>query len=244
MAVAQPTGGVWRTIRGAKVFLKPGQTPTQALAESGRGQEDQAGGGYGGELKFDSSEDEIKALVQKAGFRDVREVIAAGVPDSTLFPRARVVLVADGRLLVNAKSEAGEMTRSFDLQEKVVYNESFLLNSQGKGEGTRVFSSQVENAAAAGFVRMETLATRGPKSNGYYTWPRLGYDGSVGGVPGASRLARRTGRVGDLMKTPEGRAWWKKNGNEIKLKFYLEPGSQSRRVLDAYVAAKRGTTPA
>jgi hypothetical protein len=72
---------------------------------------------------------------------------------------------------------------------------------------------------------------------GYYFWPRVGFDGEI---PLAARdklpmhLAQHT-RLRGLMATPAGRAWWKENGTTVRLRFDLQPGSDSRRTLDAYL---------
>jgi GNAT superfamily N-acetyltransferase len=108
---------------------------------------------------------------------------------------------------------------------------------QGKGIGSDVFSSQVENARAMGVSKINTVAGRGPGENGYYTWPRLGYDAKLAGkyrdklpesLKGADKLS-------DLVKTPEGRAWWRDNGGRQKMQFDLAAGSLSGRVHTAYL---------
>jgi hypothetical protein len=80
--------------------------------------------------------------------------------------------------------------------------------------------------------------------NGYYTWARLGYDCKI------DKLERPEDRdrvrkafpearmLSDLMKTQEGRDFWKKNGGPFQGKFNLSEGSQSRKVLESYVKAK------
>jgi len=128
-----------------------------------------------------------------------------------------------------------------------IINSSFSVydSARKEGLGTQIFATQVYNAAKAGFVKIETLAAGnyqeandpdGP-TNGYYTWPRLGYDGEL-----PNRIRRKhpneITRVSDLMKTKEGRLWWLHNGDSIDVEFDLREGSLSRRTLDAYLKEK------
>lgn len=127
-------------------------------------------------------------------------------------------------------------------------NERFRAKVQKSGIGTRVLHQQVVNAAALGFARIATTAvgTYGdPYSNGYYTWARLGYDCRFSDSAWLEDIRSKlpeslqgASRISDLMKTPEGRDWWLKNGNTFSGEFDLAPGSLSRRVLDGYARAK------
>lgn len=131
-------------------------------------------------------------------------------------------------------------------EELVIENEYFGVDSdkQGQGIGAAVFGRQVEQAARLGVARIETSAARGGYFNGYYTWPRFGYDGPL---PAEVRTGIDTGaltppypveKVSDLMRTEEGRAWWKENGQTVHLSFDLADGSLSRQVWDGYRAEK------
>lgn len=116
---------------------------------------------------------------------------------------------------------------------KVLVNDSIYVKEEfrGKGFGTEIFAQQVEQAAKEGFAAITTNASGYPGStvNGYYTWPRLGYDAPlmISNPFGAKRLS-------DLMKTAQGRAWWKEHGSSIKASFDLSKNSLSRRVLHEY----------
>ena len=118
---------------------------------------------------------------------------------------------------------------------------------QGKGEGTRIFHEQVKAAEAHGIERIECFASKGggkAKANGYYTWPRLGYDRKLPSsvrekLPSEFDKSEVTS-LSDLMRTSAGRDWWKANGEALDLEFDTRSGSHSRWVLDAYVSAKFG----
>ena len=126
-----------------------------------------------------------------------------------------------------------------------IYNDELTVSKRyrEKGLGTKILASQVENASTYGFTKIVTGASKAPDTNGYYTWARLGYDGpfkkeTQEALPPSLKGAER---VSDLMKTKEGREWWKDNGTGFFASFSLEKGSQSRKVLDEYVEAKFGS---
>ena len=139
-----------------------------------------------------------------------------------------------------------EMNRRLIADENgnsVLKNDYFVLNGQtGKGVGMKIFAQQVDAAVDAGISRIETIACRSDEFeetqyNGYYTWARFGYDAPLSTVnlkqPLPSSL-QKCENVSDLMKTAEGRNWWRENGNTFAGTFDLSEGSQSRKVLDAY----------
>ncbi len=109
----------------------------------------------------------------------------------------------------------------------------------GRGLGGRLFAEQVKGSKAIGINRFDTRAVRGKSMNGYYTWPRLGYDGPV---PKAARnkmkLDPKIENVGELLEIPGGRELWKKSGNTAELSFDLSDGSKSMNKLTEYLDAK------
>jgi hypothetical protein len=80
--------------------------------------------------------------------------------------------------------------------------------------------------------------------NGYYTWPRFGYNESIVSIrkkdPDLARKIREefpdAKSILDVMITKEGRDWWKANGTDLfNARFDLQEGSRSRFVLDTYL---------
>jgi hypothetical protein len=132
---------------------------------------------------------------------------------------------------------------------KTIHNESF----EGKGFGITMLGRQVENATKWGFTSIDTVAggfgsgTTGKRTkegnyNGYYTWPRLGYDGRIPSeivdrLPPAIRAnAEAAGyKLSGIMSTKGGRDWWMGHGTELKVKFDLTPGSYSQDTLNSYL---------
>ena len=125
----------------------------------------------------------------------------------------------------------------------VLKNEEFKVQQTGKGLGMRVLQEQVKTASKLGIARMECYAAGSATEkgwNGYYTWPRLGYDARL--PPKISTKLtgklKKAKKVSDLMKTQEGRDWWKENGSGLDMQFDLKGGSVSRKVFDNYVTEK------
>jgi 2'-5' RNA ligase len=115
------------------------------------------------------------------------------------------------------------------------------ITKPGNGTGTQVFNHQVKTAEKLDVISISLLA-EGPPKNGHYTWPRLGCDGRLPWnvkLPDTLKHAKDTS---DLMKSEEGRKWWKENGNDVQLYFDPKEGSQSRKVLDAYYSERFGTS--
>jgi hypothetical protein len=125
----------------------------------------------------------------------------------------------------------------------------FLRDDAPAGLGTRILASQVRAASALGIDSLTTYAAGPPsqgKMNGYYTWGRLGYDSDLSG--GLQNQASAAGfsnarTLHDLFKRPGGADWWKANGVGLSMEFDLNAGSTSRKVLDAYTAAKGISLP-
>lgn len=128
-----------------------------------------------------------------------------------------------------------------------IHNESISMDvrRQRQGMGTRIFATQAHAASRLGVREIYTTAARGTEGlNGYYTWPRLGYNGPFNyaswmgdrmpesAVPESVKHAND---FHDLMRTAEGREWWSENGADVHLTFDTRPGSRSMQVLDAYL---------
>lgn len=106
--------------------------------------------------------------------------------------------------------------------------------------GLRIFATQVSEARKLGVDHIAVYAAgeRGnPVYNGYYTWPRFGYDGEI--PYAVSRLLPESmehmTQISELMATKEGRAFWKEHGSSVTLEFDLTEGSYSMTTLRAYL---------
>jgi len=141
----------------------------------------------------------------------------------------------------------------------VMDNDRFVVGDafKSQGMGSAIFADEVQSLSNLGvkYIVTEaggdgaTLAANPQALNGFYTWPRLGYNGklehealqAIKDAVERGELPKSYGSfstIQQLMRTPQGRAWWKLNGKEMRLKFNLAPNSLSMRVLKAYLQAK------
>jgi hypothetical protein len=139
----------------------------------------------------------------------------------------------------------------------VIKNSIFKIekDSPYKGSGFEFFVNQVAALQKMGVTKIYTHAAGKPNDpdgfNGYYTWPRLGYDGTIPRkiheqLPEEFRQKLGESRsVFDLFSLPGGKEWWNKNGADIVDAFFdLTPGSRNLERLEKYQAERRakGTT--
>lgn len=237
--------------------------PSQARDDSGQWTGGGSSGGAGGEDKPPKPSVDISAKDTKVSKKvfgkdfepdDLPDVVGInnvpGVDKVEVSSKGDIVTVKTGSPDDTSKpflQREFYATKKYDkekgkwVQEKHCYNADFFLpkEQQGKGLGTKVFHDQVSNLREKGFTSIKTLAGKGDNMNGYYTWARLGYDGDLPvDLPKRPPSLKSAARVSDLMKTSEGRDWWKKNGVEMEMEFSLDASSTSSRVLDEYMKQK------
>ena len=133
-------------------------------------------------------------------------------------------------------------------------------------DGAEMLANQVRALRQMGVKSITTYAAGSPEnlgkvsggsqSNfiGYYAWPRMGYDAEVhpalvGKMPPAVRdymqeqIDQGNPRMLRLFEIPEGRDWWRENGQATEMEFDLSDGSPNMRALENYLAerqARRG----
>ena len=110
----------------------------------------------------------------------------------------------------------------------------------GGGLGTQYIGRMVEFAAKLNVNRLQCKAVRSATENGYYTWPRLGFDALIPDelVKQLPESLKGATKLSDLMKNAKGRAWWKKHGDSVDVVFDMTLNSLSRKALDRYLKAK------
>jgi hypothetical protein len=129
-----------------------------------------------------------------------------------------------------------------------MYNHSFTLTDDAPpGLGSLVVQMQMGTAKNMGVTSVDVQAAGNPGGfmNGYYTWPRLGYDAAFGSYDRAKLASSPKPdalTVQDLFRTPGGAAWWKENGWGMAMTFNLSTPDALNR-LDAYVEGKLGNAP-
>ncbi len=230
-----------------KPALPPGQVMPPVQYDSAR-------------MRFvDSDEQPIpQAAVQRAADKimgrrgvDLQELARLSGLDET----AEVQFAVDkGAIVIQSKGAWGKSTRTIERDPEneggvLLTAESFDVNADARGGGLGVdaLTRLVEAAERLGVSRVATFAARGPNWNGYYTWPRLGYDGPVpwdiirlrGQIPFVIPPEFADAKsVQDLIERPGGLDWWKAHGQSANLTFDVRAGSDSRAVLAAYRRAK------
>ena len=180
-------------------------------------------------------------LIMNSRYRDPQNlVLLAGVGANA---NVRIQVNDDMDAIILSGKDGYENQRRIYEQngEPVIYNEYFEVEETGQGLGSAVFASQVRAAREAGFKRIETVAARSEKYNGYYSWPRMGYDAVLPeymAEEASAYMGEPVTMVSDLFETEEGRDWWKENGREMKMTFDLRDGSLSMERFEAYMRAK------
>lgn len=164
----------------------------------------------------------------------------AGAPDDatvevgTLAGTLYVELWGPPRLGYRAFHRVRQAQRSL-----VILSDGFHIlrrRIQGRGLGLGVLARQLDHARRLGVSRIELVAGRRSYENGYYTWPRFGFDGPL--PPHIRRklppgLNRAQG-VLDLMQCQAGRRWWKDHGVSMPVTFDLSRGSRSWETFERY----------
>lgn len=132
------------------------------------------------------------------------------------------------------------------------WNFQVFPHERGRGLGTEIIKTQIDAAhqmGARGIV-VHSIGDwkRRETHNGYYTWPRMGFDGDLPrdwqsrmmatGLTEIPEQFSQASRVSDFFKKPEGRELWKRHGFPMELAFDVQPGSLSRKVFDNYYSAQ------
>lgn len=157
-----------------------------------------------------------------------------------------LVSVGQGGIYIDAEDADGfrQYTNQTTIGANHIYN-ALLVHAGGpKGLGARVTANEVKSAREWGIKQIELSAAGSPGNpswNGYYTWARLGYNGTLSSyeIEDAAKALRvppsQINRVLDIIELPGGPEWWKKHGSGRHLYFDTDPDSQSSRVLQKYL---------
>ncbi len=195
-----------------------------------------------------------ETIRENLGLKATPELVASlvGAPDDAT---VEIGVTKAGQLVVSVEHPTFTAKRYIGNDDDgylFIKNDEFFMKpgAQGKGLGSDVFGRQVEQAQEMGIDYIKCHAAkdnpRNPEKphNGYYTWPRLGYDQSLEDLadeePGLASTVRKkfpgAKMILDVMRTKEGRDWWKANGTDLfEMRFDLSTGSRSLRVLGAYL---------
>jgi hypothetical protein len=168
----------------------------------------------------------------------------AGAPDNATVE----VGASDGRLYLELGDPVAAMYRGYYYlygrrAAIVLLNDGFCIHLRAmrrQGLGLQMFYRQARNAAARGVDWIELLAGRCRDENGYYSWPRYGFDCLL---PASIRRRLPVGleesrTLLDVMSCEKGREWWREYGAAARVRFDLARGSRSRRTLAEYLRTR------
>ena len=155
------------------------------------------------------------------------------------------------------KHKASRQVKNFD-GDVIIQNSYNAVEGGPPGTGTRIFRRQADMSQQLGVDRFLTHAAGDPSHefyNGYYTWPRLGYDcpipeealenlrklvaqGRADMIASGAKeiLKKKTPLMSDLMDDELLRNWWKNEaGQDLpEMTFELAPGSKNVERLRRY----------
>lgn len=192
-----------------------------------------------------SDEEYVKLVGARTGemvllFSDDYPRPAGGFISLILIKHRRTVLVNghfDSVLVVTSVAET-------DVGPQLAFQKCMVPGiAQRKGFATWMLREQVAAARAFGFEKIVDYADNREGRNGYYTWPRLGFDKELS-EKDTSRLPgefKHFTRLSDLMEDQRAREWWNKNGFALKLTFDTSPESRSMHLLNAALERMKQT---
>lgn len=240
-------------------------------------------------VTFDVGEAEAKRTLSTFFGKDVDPKMFAAAVNAHDGARVTIDTASDGAVLITTTGDGYYASRRLSKDaDGTVYmkNSYFRMQFEPSGQpppdhwkqtnqnvtGSQLLANQIRAARALGVTKLKTHAARGDDTdnpndsmNGYYTWPRGGYDDSI---PARSlgKLQRerpdlaalltqnptgstKPNSILNLMTTEDGRKWWQKNGDDLfTMEFDLKKDSLSMRTAAAYAAERaaaggRRTTP-
>jgi DNA polymerase-3 subunit epsilon len=138
-----------------------------------------------------------------------------------------------------------------------IRNAYFKVNENApEGVATRMLATQVAAARDYGFDHIETRADRSASMNGYYTWPRLGFNAGISkhlmesledDLPEVAEEVRMLADEDEtrnmyfehdpvelyhLMMVPTARQWWLENGHTVDAVFSVTGDVDEGRSMD------------
>jgi GNAT superfamily N-acetyltransferase len=128
---------------------------------------------------------------------------------------------------------------------RLQYIEVTEPEARGRGIGAWVVARQAMAAHQLGIDRVTAYADREHGRDGYYALPRLGFDHMLSpSERGRLPRALAAERLGELMATAAGRAWWRECGWPLPVALDTAPDSRGMKVLRAYFTARGWSWPA
>ena len=256
----QGEDGVWYAIRGkevigwVKAFDAQQENRTDGGSGSGNfGHKGRPGevGGSSADSTFDSSKCEVSfGFGDELPKKDVDRALSlcgANVIEPSKNDDVRVRKGPDGVTRVQIETPDAYSKVFLREDRKELYLDELFLKDKGTGKGTAIVTEMVRQAEKNGFETIKLIGggTKGDSMNGYYSFARLGFDAELPDttVKKAKDSGIAASRISDLMKTKEGRDFWKENGYAIEMTFRVHEGSESRKALESYTKSRSDGGP-
>jgi hypothetical protein len=168
--------------------------------------------------------------------------LAGGVPTRDLDEILQVAEYDDSTQSLFFSSESDFFTAERELfwEDGFIDNKLLRVFSTGERIGTFIFLNEIIQARKLDIKLMTVSAAKGLAYNGYYTWARLGYTfNSPDDQNDFNDLIASHGRsedtITELMKTKDGRDFWKENGFWWEGIFDLSANSENIVSLNNYL---------
>lgn len=166
--------------------------------------------------------------------REVIPLLAGALDGSRILAKQKA-----GSLYLEARHELYDRPVTWQVDKDGVLHgiELYLSPDAPKGLGTRMMATSIFTAQTLGLKEIQIMAA-GKPDNGYYTWPRLGFDAPL--TEADLRQLERDGfkdvkAVLDVMQTSKGRDWWRAHGTRREMIFTLDAAGRSMQTLTKYL---------
>lgn len=206
-------------------------------------------------IQWDNKND--KKVAESFFGKNLDDSILGAIANTTDNGKVRIRVLNENHVEISTEPESNNGVKSlrkfYKRDGKLICKNHFLSiknSSPYKGSGYKLFAAQVQALKELGVSKITTDAHIGTESagllNGYYTWPRMGYDGKLSfsiwkKIPEKIRdqLPKSDspfGKILDLYDVTGGKEWWLNNGESIyDATFDLSDDSRSMKVLNAYI---------
>lgn len=189
------------------------------------------------------NENLVNEIKEKYQYTDIDLLkLSGGIPVKYYDLNYKIAIHYGDALKIMSKNDVYDIERIIYPAEKKIYNAFMEVHDTGSGIGTKLFANQVESAIEMGYQLIEVTAGKSRSMNGYYTWARLGYtmdddsEGEFADLMYAYEREEQT--LEELMRTKEGRAFWKRYGFQWHGRFDLTSDSLHVERLNNYLKQK------
>ncbi|MCI0389000.1 MAG: hypothetical protein MOB07_09595 [Acidobacteria bacterium] len=230
----------WNKVRsGAREFVRDERG--EAMAGPGPSRQTEAMTRYRLDDISKSPEELSAAIGRKLSTDEIGDLV--GAPSGAQL-RMQSGTDRKGRTAIKVSvfdKKVGNQKREIAVDETgklVIYNDQLQKSpSTPAGFMSRVLDQQIDSASRLGVDRIEAFAAGGPGKiyNGYYTLPRLGFDGPLkpAVMAQAPRNLRDAKTIQELFSRQGGPEWWKKNGRPIEVSLSIEEAARMKAARDA-----------